>query len=198
MTTRSVHYFMRTSEFADLVQEVARDQPGFVFVLRRLGAQKRLEVPAEPGSIVMSDGLPADRVYISKRPVAVDRLDPNDLKPADWGWLLLEVPREQDSTLHVAQVGAKSAWYNERTQEMEENPTSIEIFEAVAPYIRRRLRRPVWAQDARGGTSRAYRNIGFTSGAAQWEESGGELRQLGVSNVRYSLHPPVSQREARP
>ena len=105
----------------------------------------------------------------------------------------IDVPAVDGDVLYLADLGAKSDFYDKRTNQIFENPTSISLFAAAARVIRKRLKRPVYLYSlTHGGGYSVARGIGYTNGAAEWEDRGGVLARRGSKNVRYSIRgePP--------
>lgn len=193
MATRSFGLFMRPQEFSLVVQEVTT-RLGLTAILVKRGRNPRLELPQMPGPIVMSDGSAADWLFLTREPPDLATIDPRELRPGKWGWLQCDVPREEGRVLYLAEVAAKSDWYDQQTRQVLENPEALSLFRRVAPYFRRRLRRPVWVHWAPGAGPEAeaspFRNLGYSAGALEWVRGGGQLAQVGVPNVRYALSDP--------
>ena len=196
MATRSLHFFMRPAEFSEIVEEVATKH-GLAVILRRYGLRRHLEIAEVAGTIAMSDGRPADEIYLSfeaPRP-AVPEVD--GLNPAQLGWVSSDVPREVGDILFLAQMAAKSDWWASELGKVLQNPVSLVLFKRIAPAFRRRLKRPVWARDVDAvGEARAYRDIGYSGGVVQWVKQGRELAQAGPAldkpgNVRFFIEKPV-------
>lgn len=142
MSTRSIHFFALPDEFSAFVLESAEKHR--LWVIRAGYGRNRLIEPAPDGNpVVMSDGAPAQWVFLSTEPPDLDTITPERLEPARWGWVDSDVPRTDGNDLYLAQLAAKTDWYDSETKQVYENPASAEIFRKVAPLLRRRLRRPV-------------------------------------------------------
>ena len=188
MATRSIQFFMRPSEFSEAVWEAAA-RHGLTVILLRYGKNRHFEI-AEPGSVLMSDGDPPDELYFAAQRPDLTRVHPQHKRPGEWGWVNSGVPSEEDNILYEAQMAAKSDWWDREKRQVLENPESLELFRKVAPAFRKRLKRPLWVHNVRGGKGRAYRDIGYSAGVTEWVEHGGELRQRGVANIRFSIEKP--------
>lgn len=165
---------------------------GLWVILERYGLDEAPEIATRPGETVLSSGRPADRLFLSADRPSPDMLIPNALEPAVWGWLVITVPRVRGHALLLADIAAKSDYFDLAAETVRENPLSLRLFGMVVPPFRKLLRRPVWARNILDVPPRwhAYRDIGYTDGAAAWELAGGELCQDGVANIRFSTHAP--------
>ena len=191
MATRRIHFFMRPAEFSALICEAA-DKFGLYVIRWGFGRDRRLELAESQNPIVMSDGTPAQRVFLATEQPDPALIDPAHLRPGEWGWIDSDVPREEEDILYIAQMAAKSDWYDAEREQIMENPASLALFRRIVPAFRRRLKRPVWAYSIQGGQPVAYRDIGYSQGAEEWCRRGGQLRQLGVANVRFTIGEPTT------
>jgi hypothetical protein len=87
----------------------------------------------------------------------------------------------------MGELSSKSDWFDAETGETHEVRTVHQLFDRCANRLRPMLEFPIWARNIVTGGSARYDKIGFSVGAREWIESGGELRQEGVKNVVYSL-----------
>src|SRR6266542_4889014 len=186
MAFRSLRFFMMPDEFDPLIWEIAGAR-GLSIVLKRVGwgipndqlkNRQLIALGNEQGSILMPDRARADDIFLTSDAPLISGLSPNDLRAAEWGWVQIDVPTVDGNALYLADVGAKSDFYDEQTNQMLENPTSISLFTAVANVIRKRLKRPVYKYSPTfGGGYSVTRGIGYTDGAKEWEDRGGVLAQ---------------------
>ena len=196
-----MQFFMTPVEFEPLICEIARPR-GLWIILERIGfgirreerlQRERLVLAEPPGTLTMPDSAPAERLYLTTDQPELERLDPDRLRPGEWGWVQVDVPAVEGRTLLLADVAAKSDWYDPDERQVYENPASLALFRRIVAPIRRQLKRPVWARNVvYGGASYACGDLGYSDGAAHWEVSGGELKQRAVENVRFSTSPPSS------
>ena len=148
MTTRRLQFFMRPGELAPLLGEVARKR-GLSVVLVRLGPNRRLELAARPDSPLMADGRAAEWLFLAAEQPDLARIDPAPLRPGEWGWMQVDLPSEEGNTLFLAEIAAKSDWYDADSGQILENPASLTLFRQLTPPLRKRLKRPVCAYNIR-------------------------------------------------
>lgn len=187
MATRNLLFFMTPAEFSAILAEVCL-KLGLVPILE--GRGDLVEIGTAPGNTVMSDGRVAYWVYLSTETPYPSMLRPNDLRPGEWGWVQCDVPRVEGNALLMARVAAKSDWWDSERKQVLENPASIQLFGRIAPHFKKRLKRPVWVYDPRGGPAAPERDVWYSSGVEDWVRSGGELMQWGVAYNRYAIEPP--------
>jgi hypothetical protein len=189
MASPSAQFFMRPDEFESFADKL-RSQLGVTLVLHRL-TPPALE-PARNG-ITMSDGSKPDSVFVSLRDPSADQLaaaeDPN---PTAWGWVQIDVPREEPGTLFLAQAGAKDEWYDEESDVVRRNPEGPRLFKRVLSLLRSELLHPTWARNTVYGGEEPYANVFHSPRAAEFFRSGGRLRQEGVDNIAFSTEPTSS------
>jgi hypothetical protein len=201
VATRGLHFFMMPDEFTPLIWQIAETRRlciimewfGFGMPLEERQHRDVWAIAREPGLLIMPHDVPADRLWLAVEPPRFEVRDLRHLLPGKWGWVMVDVPQFEGHALLMAQVGAKSDWYDREQQQVFENPASLALFPKIATPIRNRLQRPTWAYMVNvpsTGRARAYRDVGYTVGTTEWERSGGELKQRGVENVRYTTQPP--------
>jgi hypothetical protein len=188
MSTRTLRFFMRLDEFSGITWQIAHHLHLHV-ILVRMGVH--IGLGTRPERLDMEDGRPADRVFFARQKPDLQIVDPRHLHPGKWGWVDAEIPREEDLTLLMSSIGAKSNWYDTELHAILENAESLHLFRAIAPSFRKHLHRPVWVSNVLGDTPQPYQNLGYSDGAAQWVAEGGVLRQSGVANIRYHIKPPA-------
>jgi len=181
---------MRQDELSQLVWSIA-ERLKLSVVLARLGSNRHLEIAERPGTIVMSDGKPADWVFLSTEKPNLELIDAKDLIPGKWGWIQVTVPHEEGHILSLSRIAAKSDWYDSNTKQTLDNPASLKLFRRIASFFQKQLRSPVWIYDVRGGKAEPNHSIRYSAGAEEWVRNGGQLMQEGVPNVGYSLHDPA-------
>lgn len=175
VSLRSMQFFMRSDEFNQLVWEIAAKH-NLTVIFWRIGTNLRLEKAMQSGTLLMSDEKPADRLFftdIAPLWIESEGVKPN---PVKWGWVDTDVPVEANNMLFIAQMASKSDWWDSEHKQVVEIPKGHELFKKIRPMFLKHLKRPVWARGVEGG-ARVYREIGYSVGAAEWENNGGELRQ---------------------
>ncbi len=185
MATRGVSFFMRSAEFWSAIWEAAAKYNLVVIVERYLRERKRyrLDVASDPSALVAGGETPFHRVDLATERPDFDEAD--DLHPGKWGWVTADVPREVGNILFLAQMGAKSDWWDSERQQVVDNPASLEVFGKVSRVFRKRLKRPVWAFDIFYSKEPGRtRDIWYSEGAAEWVRRDGQLRQVGASIFR--------------
>jgi hypothetical protein len=114
----------------------------------------------------------------------------SEVFPAELGWVDVTPPLIQGKALLKSQIAYKSDWYDSETEVARENNSVHKLFKTASKPVRKTLRYPVWARNVAYNTPwEACRDIGYSSGAAEWETSGGELRQNAVKNILFSVSP---------
>jgi hypothetical protein len=121
----------------------------------------------------------------------------SDVIPAKLGWIDVMPPMIRGKALLKAQVAYKSDWYDSESEASFQNDALPKLFKVVSKPIREILRYPIWGKNVAYNTAwEACRDIGYSPGAAEWENSGGELRQNAVKNILFSVSPDLQSNEA--
>lgn len=194
MATRTLLFFMRPAEFWDGLWSAA-DENGLTVIVERYGRDRTVEIAAQSGATATKNGGPVDEVYLAEGVLPEGTLRPGNLKPAAWGWVSCNVPREVGDVLLMTQLSAKSHWWDEQARTMLENAASLQIFSKVARAFRHQLTYPLWGRNiVLGGGGRPYRNVGYSKGVTEWVEQGGELSSVGAtwdrpSHIRFFIKP---------
>jgi hypothetical protein len=135
-------------------------------------------------------------LYLSSNEPVLTAVDFRNVRLGEIGWISCDVPGLDGGILYESQLGARSDWFDLTAQIVREGGASIASFNRVAPRFRRQLSRPLWAFSTLNDVGRAYASIGYSAGAAEWARRGGELRQLGVDNIRFRIPAPTGNDEA--
>lgn len=92
----------------------------------------------------------------------------------------------------MAQLGAKSHWYDTKTQSMCEKPNSIKLFNRIAPRFRKLL--PYFARNRWTGDVAWHRTrVRHSMGVVDWVRKGGRINQWGVANIDYTIDEAFEQ-----
>lgn len=106
--------------------------------------------------------------------------------PGEHGWARLTLPVADSHSLSMTTLDIRTSWVT------HDNANGLTAFERVAKQFRRGLKRPTWAWSvSTPNSAKAYRNIGFTEGAADFFDHGAVWMQDGVSDVRYGPRAPT-------
>jgi hypothetical protein len=187
MATESLQFFMRPEEFREVVRRL-RARLQFHVILHRF-FPPILELAKEDG-LTLSDGSDPDSLFLTTdKPQGSQMRSPHEVNGAAWGWVEIDVPRERDGVLYLAQMGAKSDWYDEAADAVRENSDGPSLFRKIARELSGELAGPTWARNVVYGGEEAYPSILYSPGAAELAGSGGELRQPDVDNIVFSINP---------
>ncbi len=193
MATRSMQFFMTTTEIELLVREISEKQGLMLILSRRSPAQ--LEIADQRRGLKMVDGQLADQIFLSPIEPDLTAIDMASLRPGELGWVQIDVPRSVGNVLYSVQMGAKSDWFDEKEQRVAENPASLDLYSKVLPHFKKYLKSPCFARNVmEGGRCQEYPSIRYSKGAEDWERGGGELCQEGVENVRFSTAKPAADK----
>lgn len=95
----------------------------------------------------------------------------------------LDLPRQSDRMLQIAELGAKSDWWDSVDETLYENPATIQLYKEVAKQFRQTLRWGLTGMTIKhGGKGHYYKSMGYTDAAQNYAASGVRLKQeLGDS-----------------
>jgi hypothetical protein len=186
MTSRSFQYFMRRHEFEELLFRIAHTYDLNV-ILAQGTKPYQIEVSQQDHPFQLVDGTAVRRCYLSQTLPDLAALSGHAIRPNVLGWVVLDIPKEDDTVLFLSQIGAKSDWLDPTTSDIHENGESIQLFDRIIPTVRRQLHHPVWVTGLRGEAPRPARGVWYSAGATSWFQRGKALRQEGVGNVVFLL-----------
>lgn len=181
MSTKNFQFFARPDECLQLLRALADADDLWLVVsdndqYRQIGLEELTDRSV--------DGY--EQIFIATSPPSDDQLEAEEVVPAKFGWLHFDIPTESGNLLFLADFALKSDWYDEKSKKIIFNKQLVRVYRKLRSRLRDLLKSPVYARNIKtGGTSR-YSDMGFSQGAKQWEQEGGELRQRGVENVRFS------------
>jgi hypothetical protein len=99
---------------------------------------------------------------------------------------MLYPSRVEEGMLYMADLGAKSDWFDMERRRSFENPASIRLFNRIAPRIRKLLpyrSRNRWAGDKGWLPARVPHSVGVV----QWVRNGGQIAQWAAPGVEYTI-----------
>ena len=178
-------FFARRHELVGILVRLARRHRFWLAAQRTAGDLNPLDLKQlESAGTAVLEGY--DRIFIAMNPPVSEQLRTATIVPAKYGWLQLDLPREVGSQLFLADFAMKSDWYDKSSKELETNNELPKLYRKLRADFRKEFTSPVWAVNMKTGGISAYSDMGISKLASQWESDGGELRQEGVDNVRFS------------
>src|SRR5215510_1570836 len=187
MRVKYLQFFMHSSEFwPKFWQMVNTARLNVIFV--RLGPTRSLQIVDVENTTVRSDGSVPDWIFLAAARPEIKHLDANELHPAEWGWVQIDVPRARDDVLLLSTLAGKYEWYDPLDNQTKANKEVIRVFDKLARFLKKRLMKPVWARNLKERSKpQRYNQIWYSSGAADWVSNGGVLQQEGVDNIVFSI-----------
>jgi hypothetical protein len=175
MATRGVQFFMTPQEFSE-------------FVSVDLAPLNLELIQVEGDGWSASDPRLSRTRYLAprggERPVTT-RFD--ILHPAQQGWVSVNLPFVEGTTLYVADIGIKFQWFDPATETTTTNHELERLFGQIARRLRKKLKFPVVGFSLSTHKSAVYKSLGYSQGARAWLENSGEWRQEGSKNVGFKL-----------
>jgi hypothetical protein len=186
VATRNLQFFSGREELLQILSRIvealslvvlARDESGVDWVARVEGSAGLQEFARSP----------VNRIYLADSGSMVAATTAGPLSPARQGLLLVDLPRIKDGIMLAGQVAVKTDWIDESTGKVRTSADLLKFFNTVASKLRKELRTPMVAENIKTGKSASYSDIGYTESARSFVESGGELMQEGVLNIRFRI-----------
>ena len=180
MSTRSRVVFITREEFTDIMAEVMEkfSLAGILWFPNKCFEYWDQTV----------EGLSTARsLFLSENEHSLEELDPKRPSPGKLGWVQMDIPRIINGNLLRCQFGAKSDWYDLEKEALLEDKTSIELFNKIWRFIRRKFKNPVAINNIAYEVSNTYRDLYYSQGAETWYKNGGGLRQEGLDNLIYEI-----------
>lgn len=187
MTTSRLRFFMRLKEFEPLVWGQAENLGVSIVLVPHI--PQPCEVAVQPSTLNLLNGDRAWRIYFAAN-LPESLPDANGIKPVLWGWLQMDVPQEDKGILYMVNIVAGSDWWDQERSRRMENPASLQIFREVSRSFRKKLNYPTWVYNVNEMNlpPRIRRDVGYSDGAAEWFNTGGQLHQSGATYIRYSIN----------
>ena len=181
MPTKNFQFFALPEEMSQLLHVLTAAED-FWFVALENDSYRQVKLEELTGTSSES----IERLFIATAPPSDDQLNASEIVPAKFGWLQIDIPKQSGQQLFLADFAMKSDWYDEKSKNVVVNKQLAPVYRRLRSRLRDSLGSPVWACNVKTGGKSSYSDMGITRGAAQWEKEGGELRQFGVENVRFS------------
>ena len=175
MATRGVHFFMTPQEFSE-------------FVSVDLAPLNLELIEVEGDGWCASDPRPNRTRYLAlrggERPVTT-RFD--IIHGARRGWVSVNLPFVEGTTLYMADIGIKFQWFDAATGTTTTNHELVRLFGQIARRLRKKLTFSIAVSSLLTHKSSIYKSVGYSKGARAWLENAGKWRQEGVKNIGYDL-----------
>lgn len=187
MASSRVQFFSMPDEFLAILQRIANSL-NLIIILYRSGPRAAVE-QADIGQIarqIRSFG--ASRLYLAEPGINLADIDPLELEPSRLGMIQVVFPRESGRILFMSEIAVKTDWIDISNRARCENPQLMTFFKRVkTELLKEDMKAPVLGINLVTGGSSIYSAIKYTRSAKEFSESGGELMQEGVNNVRFRI-----------
>jgi hypothetical protein len=174
MATRGVRFFMTPQEFSEFVSVDL--------------APLNLELIQVEGDGWSAGDPRRSTRYLAprggERPVTT-RLD--IIHGARHGWVCVNLPFVEGTTLYMADIGIKFQWFDPATGTTTTNHELVRLFGQIARRLRKRLTFSIAVSSLVTHSSSIRKSVGYSQGARAWLENSGKWRQEGVQNIGYDL-----------
>lgn len=188
MATKNFQFFINLEQLVNLLVGIVSKLDLWLILYRR-GKQSELVLLDSIEDTPIDRISSYDCVFIATTRPDISGIDVGALSPAKHGWLQLDLPKENGETLYLSDLAVKTDWYEVDDNKIHENRGLEKIYNKVKKEIRANLSSPVFAINTKTGRSATYKDMAYASSAKKWEENGGELKQFGVENVKFSTKP---------
>ena len=159
---------------------------GLWVLLERFLRETRIEARRSPSAFRFEDGAIAERISFAEEEPRHAITDRTLALPAALGWVTLSPSRIEDRVLFMADLGAKSDWFDMECMRSFENPASIRLFNKMAPRLRRML--PYVARNRwTGDTTWHNTRVRHSAGVVDWVKSGGRIKQWIAPGIDYTV-----------
>jgi len=180
MSTKNFQFFALPEEFLQLLQALAEANDLWL-VAPDNGRYRQMSLDELAGGSIDS----FEHIFIATSPPTDDQLEADEIVPAKFGWLQMDIPKRSGKQLFLADFAMKSDWYDLESKNVLVNTQLARAYRRLRKRLRDLLGSPVWARNVKTGEASAYSDMGISLGAERWEKGGGELRQRGVENIRF-------------
>lgn len=185
MATKNFQFFIDLSQLMEFLASIV-SKLGLWLILYRRGRE------AELVCFSLEDRNHVDRlsnydcIFISMTEPDINSIDEGEFAPAKYGWLQLDIPKENGNVLYLSDLAVKTDWYDAVEKKTYENKELIKFYNKIKKILKDNLSSPIFAMNTKTGGTATYKDMAYAESAREWEENGGELRQLGVENVKFS------------
>lgn len=177
---------MTRAECETVLRDIARELSLYV-IIALPGNPERLEIASATGPYTMTTGEPAYWTFLSKKPLSAVQQQAAHSLPAEWGWVVCTLPRQEGGVLYQSDFGCKSDYYRSETKTIHENPVSIELYVAVVKLLRKKLPFQIYI-GPEGGVLKPCRGVKHSQGVVDWLMGGGSLKAEGQV-AEYGMGP---------
>jgi hypothetical protein len=181
MSQKSRYIFVMPAEFVEWVRELVTSGAEHV-VLERYFPERLDHWDGSAASLLASD-----KAIFTGDLANLEEISASDYIPGLLGWVTVDVPRVQGSSLFSVQFGARSDWYDENRREVMEKRDAMKRFDRIWKKWKPLVRSPMRVRNRVTGTEGTTSGVGYSVGAEEWVRRGGVLRQEGVMNQEFLL-----------
>ena len=186
MTTKTTQFFSRLDEFLAILADITVRLGLHVILYKGGGEPVTYQVKSDITLSVVNE-FHASRIYLAEFSPDMPSVDPCNLNPAAWGWIQVDLPKEKDSVLYMGQISIKSDWLDREHAIVRDNLNFVKKYNCVVNQMKKKFASPVVAENVVTTAKATYKNIYYLPSAKVFAETGGQLMQEGVKNVRFSL-----------
>jgi hypothetical protein len=184
MSQKSRDIFVMPAEFVEWLRELVTSGAEHV-VLERYFPDRLDHWDGSAESLLASN-----RAIFTGDLANLEEISTSKYIPGLLGWVLVDIPRIQGSSLFCVQFAAKSDWYDRDRRQVMEKRDAMKRFDRIWRKWKPRVRSPMRARDRVTGAEHTYKDLAYSAGAEEWVRQGGNLRQAGVINVEFLLPEP--------
>jgi hypothetical protein len=181
VSQKSRDIFVMPEEFVEWVRELVTSEAEHV-VLQRYFHKGLNHWDGSAESLLASD-----RAFFTGELANLEGITSSNYNPGLLGWVTVDVPRMQGSSLFSVQFTARSDWYDRDRREVMEKRDAMKRFDRIWKKWKPRVRSPMRARDRVTGAEGTYKHLAYSAGAAEWVRRGGVLRKEGIINTEYLL-----------
>lgn len=185
MATENFQFFIDLSQLMEVLATVV-SKLGLWLVLCRQGNEAELVCFNIEDKNQLDRLSNYDCIFIAITEPDISSIDCRDFSPAKFGWLQLDIPKENGNILYLSDLAVKTDWYDTVEKKTYENKELLKFYNKVKKLLKDNLSSPIFAMNTKTGGTATYKDIAYADSAREWEKNGGELRQLGVGNVKFS------------
>jgi hypothetical protein len=181
MSQKSRDIFVMPAEFVEWVRELVTSGAEHV-VLERYFPDRLDHWDGSAESLLASDN-----AIFTGDLANLEEISASDYIPGLLGWVTVDVPRIQGSTLFSVQFAARSDWYDSDRRQVMEKRDAMKRFDCIWKKWKSRVRSPMRVRNRVTGVEGTYKHLAYSAGAEEWVRRGGALRKEGVMNSEYLL-----------
>lgn len=182
MATKMIQLFITLEELVCLIKTLSIDLQLKVFIYQR--NEKKITEITDISCNKFED-LQATQIFLGNSEISSAQIYADNIAAAKLGLIQITLPVISKNTMTISSIAVKTDWHDGLVK--HENKDLVALFKKLKAFVSKKTFPNVWVKSIVTGTERLYSDIRYSEQAKVFYDSGGQLMQNGVKNLRFNI-----------